>query len=70
MGNFIRIRKILRIRALKLDRLSIYYPTTPVDGEYKGSIREGNIFSYFPLESPSTTHAKIGFQNIVSELNF
>ena len=28
------------------------------------------FFSYFPLESSSTTHAKIGFQNIVSDLNF
>ena len=28
------------------------------------------IFSYFPLESPSTTHTKIVFQNIVLELNF
>ena len=28
------------------------------------------FFSYFPLESLRTTHTKIGFQNIVSELNF
>ena len=42
--------------------------TVNTGGQYRSVI----FFSYFPLESPSTPHAKIGFQNIVGnmELNF
>ena len=50
---------------------SIYYPTTLVDGEYRGSIQGCNNFFILPSQISVYHHTqKNVFQYMISELNF